>query len=317
LDGTSFHNGPFFLSSGYALEERQVGEMEPMSEGQQLAAAVVAGIGGFVVMVHVIVGAVVQAGVKPGLEDVRESLYKQLVQIIADTRIDLSSPMTAEDVRTRLWNMITYAAGRHDYYERARRDFLTIGLGLLGAATALEAFLFRLTGDKPWFLVGGGILIGLTGVGLVFRYIYETSPDYPYRNVADIRSWYHHYNLPDSATFAVSPAKDVLEKQQASTRDSLKRFAERWLASAAPGETAKFIAEDLEQVFILFVLQQYKRVFIRKMGVILIAGITVFTALLISQVIVLTYPIFNMMLGGFCAGLAAGGLFGSCVQYAQ
>jgi hypothetical protein len=257
-------------------------------------------------------------GKNTGLEDLRQSVYAEISKMIDKHGFGATEPVDFPQLRERLWQMIQYAIGRHDYYERVRRDFLTIGLGLVGAATALEAILLK-PGESParsWFLIVGGIVLALTGLALVFRYVYETSPDYPYRNLADIRSWYHHYNLSGKNSFSVRSGTETVQANQESTRDQLMKFAETWLLWASPKTfNVSFVAEDLEQVFILYLLQQYKRVFARKMGIVLAVGATVFILCLVANLVVVIIPWISPYLWSLCAGAIFGALFGATVQY--
>ena len=228
-----------------------------------------------------------------------------------------AAPVDWADIRARLWNMISYAIGRHDYYERVRRDFLTAGLGIIAAATALEAILFKESNvPKPWFLVVGGITIAVTGLILVIRYVYEASPDYPYRGVSDIRSWYHYYNLSGKSSFSVEPEPVAIKAQQEETLDQLTEFTKRWLEWARPDEfNRRFLVEDLEQVFILYMLQQYKRTFSKKLGKILIGGMTAFVTYLAAHVVTLYAPAIAPQCWGVCVGITAGVLLGVPIQY--
>lgn len=227
-----------------------------------------------------------------------------------------SSSITFGDIRSRLWNMINYAIGRHDYYERVRRDFLTIGLGLIGAATALEAILFKGTQAKAWFLVVGGGVMALVGLGLVFRYVWEESPDYPYRNALEIRSWFYIYNVPSHSATAVRPNAEEYEEHAATAKEQLLNFSKRWLEWVAPTRfDIEFTVEDLQQVFALYRLQQYKRLFSRKMAGLLLGGATVFFLFLVAHVISLYTPNINSYLWASCCGAFLGGVFGIISQY--
>lgn len=261
-------------------------------------------------LMYVIVGSIeTQTGKRPAGQELRDAAYREVEDLIQKSTVELVK------VRERMSKMIEYAVGRHDYYERARQYMMTIGIGIVAASTALEALLFRQE-DVPRFLMVGAAILGLVGVLMIFRFVYETSPDYPYRRVADIRSWYHFYNVPHKRRFAVKPKEAELMADQTDFLNRLKDYASSWLGWASePTFHRRFLAEDFEQVFILFVLQQYKRAYTRKMAITLVCGIAIFLVFLLAEVINYADPNWNTGLWAICIGSTVGGAVVVAKQY--
>ncbi len=251
-----------------------------------------------------------ETGTKPQAANLKEAVYDDLLELIR------AADVKWEDARERLSHMIDYAVNRHDYYERVRQYYMTVGLGLIAAATALQTLVVHLTTNKLYFLTVGALLAGLTGVALVFRFVYETSPDYPYRGVIHIRSWYHFYSLHHKRIFSLKPDKEEMAQEQLNFRNSLTSFAKEWLEWASkPTFDNRFLAEDFEQVFVLFVLQQYKRAFARKMGTLLLAGVGTFLVYLVSEGINYADSRWAPALWGVCIGCSLGGVAVCARQY--
>src|SRR5579872_6051003 len=105
--------------------------------------AIAAGIVGFGLSYRLIIWAQPDLATRPEIPDVKDQIYSEIKGKIAGSVGASSNQPGIKEVRERLWQMINYAIGRHDYYERVRRDYLTIALGFMAAATGLEAFLFK------------------------------------------------------------------------------------------------------------------------------------------------------------------------------
>jgi hypothetical protein len=72
-----------------------------------------------------------------------------------------------------------------------------------------------------------------------------------YRAVADIRSWFFRYNLPDSSKSAIV---DVLNERSR----FFNRVVELFGGHKGERRLTNLVREDLEQLFILFALQRHK-----------------------------------------------------------
>ena len=138
----------------------------------------------------------------------------------------------------------------------------------------------------------------------MWEYSKETSPDYAYRDVADIRSWYYRYSYRgssrtsarrDAAAHAqpgqdggdavtrlietlegrarksyeyyfeegsrVSPPRGSEERQRQAQEyfEGLSDYIRVWVPHATDSESV--LLEDIEQVYILYALQSFKRSF--------------------------------------------------------
>lgn len=207
-----------------------------------------------------------------------EEIRNKIINEIED-RLEKIGPKEREALRERLWNMIQYAIGRHDYYEGYRLRYLTIATTLLTVSVAGLAFLVnaKIAGCSDLFFYLAFIILGITGGCLIYRFKKETSPNYPYRDVAKITSWYHYYNLPSDEKLLLNfKGKEIRQRLIQEYLKNLKEFTIRWIEL---NESEK-LQEDLEQVFILFTLQAYKRAFVKKMAHNLQIGISLFIALI-------------------------------------
>lgn len=210
------------------------------------------------------------AEVKPKLPTVADS-------IVATFKVDETTGVAP--LQDRLYKMIDYAAKRFDWYEEQRFKFLQVAMAFITVTAGLSGFLanVRTSMTKPALtisFVALGILL-FTGLKLMQLYNAFRNIKYPYREVADIRSWYFKYNfetLPANlSSDTTEAAKQVDEVGQAYTA-----FATRW-AEYTNKEKA-FIEEDLQQVFILHLLQSYRHKNLESMNSVLTWGIILFVA---------------------------------------
>lgn len=153
---------------------------------------------------------------------------------------------------------INYAIARHDWYEAQRSGLITKLLTLIGLSfTVLGLYI----GQQQSSLGGTAFLIiSSTGFTLMISLLYgihlynsELDQDRPYRLVSDVRFWYFRYNFPDKINRYgeridyLSIAKEVLDERE----DYLDRILDL-------SELNNSVREDLEQLFILHVLNRYK-----------------------------------------------------------
>lgn len=161
----------------------------------------------------------------------------------------------------RLYKMIQYAIGRHDWYEKQKQQVLTISLAFMTVSGILATLLVRLNKYLPsenskivfWL---GCVLLFLTGFIVVVVYIKNIERDHPYRKVSDIKSWYFKYTLSNKLPFSISKSLDKALKEVKDVNDLFKSFLGRWVSLTDDDD--HFIHEDLEQVFILQLLQRYR-----------------------------------------------------------
>lgn len=93
---------------------------------------------------------------------------------------------------------ITYAAARVDYYERCRRSFVPVAIGMMAASIALMGVAPKVAesveGAKGFVAVcmfGLGLALFSCGTTLVYLYTRTTSPVHPSRNSSIISEWYY------------------------------------------------------------------------------------------------------------------------------
>ena len=188
----------------------------------------------------------------------------------------------ADALRERLSSMIEYAIGRHDWYDEQRNRFLQIGLALMAAMAAVAAVFSQtatsigLTAVLFWLFLSVGFL---TGVVLLVVYNQSVAKDHPYRKIADIRSWYFAYNFPSGLRDTLSSETSRAKKEVEDIITALDCFLDRWLEFAKNPEV--LFAEDLEQVFILQILQRYLAQQVKLLSRILFWGVML-TALLLG-----------------------------------
>lgn len=202
-------------------------------------------------------------------------------KVVARTSLD------APELSERLYKMINYAAGRVDYYENARQRYLTIGLAFFAGGIAFGTLLSRVQEYVPRLPLALAVIsmlfVVLTGLILVLFYNATTEPEYTYRLIADIRSWYFRYHFPENRRLVVSRRKERARTQAQEMTGALDYFLNRWLEFA--DEKKRFVAEDLEQVFILFLVQRYKSQIVTRMSNILAVGVLAAVVAVISALL--------------------------------
>jgi hypothetical protein len=186
-----------------------------------------------------------------------EQLHKQLQE---EERSLISPHATAptnplNDFREKLSHAIDYAIGRHDWYEDQRsRMFQTILAVLTFTLAAAGVSLKESTSTWVSYSAIGFFIISIIAlVRGAFLYNKELDADRPYRRISNIRTWYFRYNLPKHSS-DLEKGSDVLANAQA-VADERKRFAARIVDNF---DAVKSTREDMEQLFILHVLQRYK-----------------------------------------------------------
>jgi hypothetical protein len=88
---------------------------------------------------------------------------------------------------------------------------------------------------------------------IVSLYDAELDQDRPYRMVSDVRYWFFRYSLPDRGRRAGEADAATLATEVVKERE---KYFDRVLANSSLPIS---IREDLEQLFILHVLQRYKQ----------------------------------------------------------
>jgi hypothetical protein len=207
-----------------------------------------------------------------------EEIRKRLVSLLQE-RFEGSNSEEKKAIRDRLWNMIQYAIGRHDYLENYRTRYLTIATALLTVAAAGVAILVnaKIAGLPAIFLYIAFVSLGITGLLLIHRFQSETSPDYPYRSKARVKSWYYYYTLlGDEKLLRDLRKKTSRERAAQAYLEALESYTKMW----SELKEWELLQEDLEQLLILYTLQAYKRTFVKRMARILGLGTAIFVVLL-------------------------------------
>jgi hypothetical protein len=167
-----------------------------------------------------------------------------------------------KELSERLLKMREYAIGRHDYYDRLRSQFVAIAAALLPLSFAIGTFFLNLIKKgqpataqlKISLAVTCGSLL-IAGGYVVLMYAARFSPDFAYRKIANTVSWYHAY--ASTAGFDEQSATEDPQRSCAEFAEALRDYGLTWLETAATIDSR--IAEDIEQVFILFGLQKFRR----------------------------------------------------------
>jgi hypothetical protein len=165
---------------------------------------------------------------------------------------------------TKIPAAINYAIGRHDWYEEQRanifKNTLTVG-GIVLAALGLYSGLQTTPSDLAKLIIlGVGLTILAAVVYIVHLYNVELDGDRPYRLISDIRFWYFRYTLHGLAS-RIGQKPDFEKIARNELDDRTKYFDAIMEISTLPN----LIREDIEQLFILHVLQRYKHESVQKM----------------------------------------------------
>lgn len=188
-------------------------------------------------------------------------IRKKLSEIAAEYELGTDS-----DLQDRVYRMIEYAVGRHDWYEDQRGKLFQAALGMLSFIAAAAAIVNSLGGSKyfVFFLCIGLIILGITACRLIIMYTQVSEKNHPYRKAADIKSWYYRYTVSGE----IIDDLDALvghEDREAAIDDVRKNFRAFLMAISGTLDRKIFLREDLQQVFILYLLQNYRQTNLKKM----------------------------------------------------
>ena len=214
--------------------------------------------------------------------EIRKRAQELEKNAISGAKLD---PIQEGLIRDRLYRMIEYAISRHDWYDDQRYRFLQIGLALMAAGAALLSAFSALSKTLMisiqafYCLLAIGIAVFGTGLSLVYLYNKGVARDHPYRKIVDISSWYFAYNFPSGLSDHLSSSQDLAKKQVKESFDCLERFFGRWLQLAK--ENQGFLKEDLEQAFILLLMQRYRYQQVKQMSSTLFLGMVTATLLIL------------------------------------
>lgn len=176
--------------------------------------------------------------------------------------------------------MINYAIGRFDYYSEQKNKFLNIGLSFIGVSATFLGILLSNSSSIPCFLKTCGyidsVVLFITGVAMLLFYNSYMTPNYPYRKIMDIHSWYFKYKFSDKLDYELSNKKIKADRQIFEVTKNYMSSVYNWTNKSRTKNY--FIKEDIEQVAILQLLQKYSRDCVNKMKWAMNWGIAVFTA---------------------------------------
>ena len=179
-------------------------------------------------------------------------------------------PCESVSLRGRLQNMIQYAVGRHDWYEDQRGKLFQASLAMLSFIAAAAAFISTIgssgENDLPKILFYSGFLIlGYASCRIIYLYTEVSEKNHPYRKVSDIKSWYFKYSISDKLNsddidkiFHYIDREKVLDE----VRDDFRRFLSRFSRDFFEKD---YIYDDIQQLYILYVLQNYRQKNLKKM----------------------------------------------------
>jgi hypothetical protein len=213
-------------------------------------------------------------------DDAFKRAKEEADKFVADRVATLNADPTAlEAFQDRLYRMIDYGIKRFDWYEEQRFKFLQIALALITVTAGLSGFLANVRSSiSPLALglsFGAVVTLLFTGIKLMLAYNELRDITYPYTKIADIRSWFFRYNFKSlPAALSREPVQSIKEVQETAT--AYQKFVERWSEYAK--KQKGFIEEDLQQVFILQVLQSYRRESLERMVKLLNVGVIVFVS---------------------------------------
>lgn len=205
-----------------------------------------------------------------GDDDLKRSVDELKASLIREETATLEKHQTLnhpEDnqfasVREKVLQAIDYAIKRHDWYEDQRFRIFQVILGVATLALTFAGFYLKSppgSGLFYWAFGGLVVFIFMALVAGVVLYNRELDADRPYRAIADIRFWFFRYNLPGHSS-GEAPSR-FLSRVQA-VADERRRFFKRIVETLGPYQ---FLREDLEQLFILQVLQRHKTESLRRL----------------------------------------------------
>lgn len=156
---------------------------------------------------------------------------------------------------------IDYCISRHDWFEEQRGKVFSQFVAIFSSALAIVAVMSRIEAFDS--CVEKTILGGLLTVMIfsLFRismvYHSELNADRDYRYISDIRFWFFRYNLPEKSKSNSDP-KEAVEDVSGQRFNFFERVLDNY-------NIENSIREDLEQLFILHVLQRHKQESLTKM----------------------------------------------------
>ncbi|ESY22419.1 MULTISPECIES: hypothetical protein [unclassified Mesorhizobium] len=170
------------------------------------------------------------------------------------------------DLQDRAYRMIEYAVGRHDWYEDQRGKLFQAALGMLSFIAAAAAIVNSVGGSRyfVFFLGLGLVVLGITACRLIVMYTHVSEKNHPHRKAADIKSWYYRYTVSGDV---IDDLDDLFghDDKEAAVEDVRRNFRNFLKAISGSLDREVMLKEDLQQVFILYLLQNYRQTNLKKM----------------------------------------------------
>lgn len=226
------------------------------------------------------------------MENDRETLRSIFTQSLTDG-LAMISEDDKKRMSGRLSEMRSYAIGRHDYYDRLRTQLVTIAVALLPLTVGVVSLFY--TASKGSQSIPLQMKIGvymacsalvLAACYVMLKFVIGFSPRFAYRKVARILSWYYAYTPTYAFKREFFLTKTRATEARQKFAESLRDYSQNWLLMAKTIDGT--IMEDLEQTFILFGLQKFRRdeaasfarVLATGVGLALVGGILIAAAII-------------------------------------
>jgi hypothetical protein len=192
-----------------------------------------------------------------GLGELRRQAERELLSNSATFNAESREKEASSYLTKKIFAAIDYAIKRHDWYEDQRSRIFQATLTMLSVVLAVLAIGVKATDNLPapypFMLLEFAVCTAILLVRMLWLYSSELNADRPYRLVSDVVFWFFRYNLPEksrglgSRTDALPAAEAVLKERETFFRRSIANFP-----------IVESMREDLEQLFILQILQRYK-----------------------------------------------------------
>lgn|GEM_PF-4311030 len=197
-------------------------------------------------------------------------------------------------IQERLYKMIDYAKGRYDWYEEQREKRVTMALGMIALSGVAMTVIIGAT--KPGgidakstaFLASGAVLLTvfLTAFSVFLTYLRGQNLNYTHRKeLTTIYSWYH-YGVPKdtdvcllehlifgkySTSLIGRNTNFTVNKKRKTLSNGFGDFCSK-VTQLWQDDLLRF-DEDLQQVYVLQILQSISRDNLQRMNSILKVGI--------------------------------------------
>jgi hypothetical protein len=212
-----------------------------------------------------------------------DKIYKETIQNLLE-ELRKSTIDNRLHLRDRILRMIDYTIGRLDYYENYRKQYLQLGVAIIGLSITLFALVAReylsLLASSPDKLSETAIILSFSAVaGMVFwlawvggrqilLYVAYTSPEYPYRDMTET-DWFFRYIKKQPDEKYLLRNKFGKNEDDTNIKNVLKNLFIEDLSDFGKRIIQKSLEEsminDIDQLICLHTLVQYKQAHTAKM----------------------------------------------------